>query len=120
MNHFKEVCRSFKGSAIHNIDIEDEQEQDTNTKTVNINSIRFNFNLSAIVANLKTLSNKVPITTPYKIHTGSDGNIMPFYIYKNLFPRAKLEQLAETKDTKIKLKTYNQSLKTHMQSNIRK
>ena len=35
--------------------------------------------------------NKLPV--PYKIDTGSDGNIMPWYIFEKLFPwvtKAKL------------------------------
>ena len=50
----------------------------------------------------------------YKVDTGSDGNIMPFYMYKQLFPRATVKQLAATKDTKIKLKTYNQTTITQL------
>ena len=53
---------------------------------VNINSVHFHANNSVITANLKTSSNKAIITVPYQIDTGSDGNIMPLYIYKKLFP----------------------------------
>ena len=35
--------------------------------------------------------NKVII--PYKIDTGSDGNIMPWYIFKKLFPRVTEAEL---------------------------
>ena len=52
---------------------------------VNINSVRFNSNHSAIITNLKTSLNKVVITMPYKVDTGSDRNIMPFDMYKNDF-----------------------------------
>ena len=41
----------------------------------------------------------------YKIDTGSDGNIMPFYIYKKLFPNITKEQLAKTRNKRITLKT---------------
>ena len=54
MNHFTGVCRSSKGSVVHNIENEDEQEQETNIEMVNKNSIRFNSNHSAIIENLKT------------------------------------------------------------------
>ena len=37
---------------------------------------------------------------------------MPFYIYKKLFARVKVEHLAATKDTKIKLKMYNDNIPT--------
>ena len=42
-------------------------------------SIKFNSNVSATIANLKTSSNKVLITVPYKADRGSDGNIMQLY-----------------------------------------
>ena len=41
---------------------------------------------------------------PYKIDTGSNGNIMPLHVYKELFPKATTEQLATTKKN-ILLKT---------------
>ena len=44
---------------------------------------------------------------PYTVGTGSEGKIMPFHIYKKLFPSATVDHLAATKDAKIKLKTYN-------------
>ena len=43
---------------------------------------------------------------PYKVDTGSDGNIMPLNIFTKLFPRPTMDQLATTKDAK-KLRTYN-------------
>ena len=45
---------------------------------------------------------------PYKGDMGSDGNIMPLYIYKKLFLRVTIEQLAATRDKYMKLKMYNQ------------
>ena len=113
MNHFKEICRRCKGSMVHNKEKEDEQEQETNIEMVNKNSIRFHFNHSAKIANLKTSLNKVVITVPYKVDMGSDRN-MPFYMFKKIFPRATVEQLAATKETKIKLKMYKQTTITQL------
>ena len=81
---------------------------------VNINSIRFNFSHSAIIINLKTSSHNVVITVPYKVDMGSYRNLMPFYIYKKLFPRATVEHVAARKDNKFKLKTYNQTTITQL------
>ena len=50
---------------------------------------------------------QIIITVPYMVGIGSDGNIMPLYIYKKLFPRAMKGQLAATRNTKIKLTMYN-------------
>ena len=52
--------------------------------------------------------NKVII--PYKIDTGSDGNIMPWYIFKKLFPRRTEAELAKSIKNHIKLKTYNKKV----------
>ena len=70
---------------------EADQEKETNTEMVNINSLKIYSNHSTIIANLKTSSNKVAFTGPCKVDTGSDGNIMPLYIYKKLFPRTTTE-----------------------------
>ena len=86
---------------------EAEQEQEPGIKKVNIDSVRFNSNHSGVLASQKTSTYKVTITVPYNIDMGSDGNIMPFYIYKKLFPSPTVDQLAATKDAKIKLKAYN-------------
>ena len=46
---------------------------------------------------------------PYKIDTGSDGNIIPWYIFKKLFPRVSESQLTKTIKDHIKLKKYNKT-----------
>ena len=53
---------------------------------VNINLTSFNSNHSMIVAKLKTSCKQATITVPYKVDMGCDGNIMPFNIFKKLFP----------------------------------
>ena len=40
---------------------------------------------------------------------GSDGNLMPIDIFKRLFPKAAVEQLAKHKDKRVTLHTYNKS-----------
>ena len=105
LNHFQGVCRSSKSNMVHTLEKEAEMEQEPGIKTVNINSVRCNSNHSAILANLKTSSNKVIIMVSYKVDTGSDGNILPFHIYKKLFHNTTVNQLAATKDAKSKLKT---------------
>ena len=111
MNHFRWVCRSARGSMVHNIEEEADQEQKNHIETVHINSINFNTIHSIIAANLKT-SHKVIITVQYKVDIGSNGNIMSLYINKKLFPRATKEHLAATRNTNIKLKIYKQTIIT--------
>ena len=47
---------------------------------------------------------------PYEVDTGSDGNIMPFHIYKKLFPSKTVDQLAAAEAANIKLKTYDHTI----------
>ena len=75
--------------------------------TLNINASNFNSRHSVMVANINTSSNQAIIAMPYKVDTGSNGNLMSLPIYKKLFPRATREQLAATRNKNIKLKTYN-------------
>ena len=63
-------------------DIEQEATSDNQIDMVNINYIGFNSKQSVIVAKLKISSNQISIIIPYKINTGSDGNIMPICIFK--------------------------------------
>ena len=77
--------QSSKSSMVHNVEKEADQEREIDIETVNIKSIRFNSNHSAIIANLKTSSNKIIITVLHKIYTGSDGNIIQFYMCKKYF-----------------------------------
>ena len=52
----------------------------------------------------------IQITIPYKIDTGSDGNIMPWYIFKKLFPRVTEAELTKNIKNHIKLKIYNKTV----------
>ena len=71
MKHFKEVCRSARGSVVHNTEQEAYQEQENHTEMVNIGSVNFNADCSIITANLKTSSENVVITVPCKVDMGS-------------------------------------------------
>ena len=50
---------------------------------------------------------KTATEIPYKIDTGSEGNIMPLYIFKKLFKNMPEEQLKGSTKSNIKLKMYN-------------
>ena len=49
-----------------------------------------------LTAKLDIHVGKNKIAIPYKIDTGSDGNIMPWYIFKKLFPRVTEAELTKT------------------------
>ena len=63
-----------------------------------------NKNLSMLTAKLDMYIDNNNVIIPYKIETGSDGNIMPWYIFKKFFPRVTESQLAKTVKNHIKLK----------------
>ena len=84
INHFKEVCRSSRKKKLHRINPhQDEDDVDNmNINSININSITFNSRPSVIAANLNTSSSQATSVVPYKVDSGSNGNIMPFHIFK--------------------------------------
>ena len=51
---------------------------------------------------------------PYKIDTGSNGNIMSEHMFKKMFPKVTNEQLAAIKNKHILLKTYNKTTITQL------
>ena len=60
---------------------------------------------------------------PYKIDTGSNGNIMPLHVYKMLIPSITNKQLATTKNKKCPIKNIYQNYYNtvkDMYSNYRK
>ena len=59
--------------------------QEEEIETVSINSVYLNKNQSLITARLEMQVGKTTVEIPYKIDTGSEGNIMPLYIFKKLF-----------------------------------
>ena len=52
-------------------------------ETVGINLVHLNKNQSLLTAKLEMQPGSNTIVIPYKIDTGSKGNIMPLFIFKN-------------------------------------
>ena len=73
-------------------------------ETVNINSVYMNRNQLMLTAKLDKHAGNNKIAIPYKIDTQSDGNIIPWYIFKKLFPRITETELMKTIKNHIKLK----------------
>ena len=77
---------SKRNCTVHEVEIEVAPEpNEEEIETVSINSIYLNRNQSLITAHLKTQVSKTATEIPYKIDTGSEGNIMPLHIFKKLF-----------------------------------
>ena len=94
MDHFRKVCWSKKDHVVHELEVEGVQETlDVGIETVNIGSVHLNRNQSLITAHLEIQAGENIIEIPYKIDTGSEGNIMPLYIFKKLFKNTTEDQL---------------------------
>ena len=79
---------------MHEIDVEVAQEsQDEQKEIVSIDSVHLNRNQSVIMAYLDTFAGENKVKILYKIDTGSEGNIMPIYIFKKIFKNTMVEQL---------------------------
>ena len=81
--------------------------QGENTEIVSINSLYINRKWSLIMAKLEMQVGKPVLEIPYKIDTGSEGNLMLLYIFRKLFAYMSKEQLKRLVKENIKLKMYN-------------
>ena len=71
---------------MNELEIEESQEgNEGKIETVSINSVHLNKNWSLLMAEVEMQSGGNTIMIPYKIDMGSEGNIMPIFIFKKLF-----------------------------------
>ena len=90
---------------MHDVEIEMEPDsQGEDIETVSVNSLYLNRKWSLITAHLEMQSGKTALEILYKINTGSEGNLMPLYIFQKL---QKHEQGTIEKVGKRKHKTEN-------------
>ena len=88
---------------VNEIEVEMPQEYSKDEiKTVSIDSVHLNKNWSLL------------IIIPYKIDMGSEGNIMPWHIFKRLFKNITEAELKKTVKGHINLRTYNKTIITHL------
>ena len=82
MSHFKKVCQSKKDQASHELEVEEAQEvNEGEVETESIDSVHLNKNQSIITAKLEMQAGGNTIEIPYKIDIGSEGNIMPLFMF---------------------------------------
>ena len=82
---------------MHELEVEGVQEtQEGKIETVRIDLVHLNRNQSLITAYLEMQAGENIIEIPYKIDTGSEGNIMPLYIIKKLFKNTTEDQLRKS------------------------
>ena len=108
MGHFRKVCRSKRNHVKHELEIQMEPDsQGEDIEIVSINSLYLNRKWSLIMAHLEMQAGETALEIPYKIDTGSEGNLM-LYIFQKLFKNMSEEQMKRLrKKRNIKLKTYN-------------
>ena len=82
VGHFKKVCQSRKDHAVHEVGVEMAQEEGA-IEEVSVNSVYLNNKRSLITAQLETQVGNNALKVPYKIDTGSEGNLMLLYIFKS-------------------------------------
>ena len=100
------MCQSRKDHAVHGVEVEVSQE-DNKIEEVSINSVYLNNKQSLITTHLEMHVMKNTVKIPYKIDTGSEGNLMPLHIFERLCGHQSIEQLTRSIKNNIKLKTYN-------------
>ena len=83
------------------------ESQGEDTEVVRINSLYINRTRSLIMVKLEMQAGKIVLEIPYKIAMGSEGNLMPLYIFRKLFAKMSNEQLKRSVKGNIRLKMYN-------------
>ena len=84
MGHFKKVCHSKRSRLINKIELEMSQEySEGEIEMMSINSVHMKKNWSLLTAELEMHAGNNKIIVPYKIDTGSEGNIMPWKYSKD-------------------------------------
>ena len=108
--HFKKVCQSRRDRAVNDLEIERAQEgNEGEIEAVSINSVHLNKTWSLLMAKLEMQSGRNTIVIPYKIDMGSEGNIMPLFIFKKLFKNVTEEQLWKSIKGHIWLRTHSKT-----------
>ena len=110
MGHFKKVYQRRRERAMNELEVKDVQEVSRGEiETVSIDSVHLNENQSLLTVKLETQAGGNTIVVPYKVDTGSEGNIMPLFIFKKLFKNTTEEKLQKSVKGHIRLRTYNKT-----------
>ena len=111
IGHFKKVCHSRRERAVNETEVETSQDSKGEIETVKYWFSSFDQKLVIINGGVRstcTCPNKIVI--PYKIDTGSKGNIMLWHIFKKLFKNITEDELKKIIKGHIKLRTYNKTI----------
>ena len=115
VGHFQKSCHSRRSRVVNEMEQEVSQEyKEDNIETVSVNSVCMNKNQSMLTTKLDTYADNNNMIILYKIDKGSECNIMPWYIFKKLFPKVTEAELMKTIENHIKLKTFNKTFITQL------
>ena len=73
-----------------------QEYQEDDIEMVSINSVYMNKNQSMLTTKVDMHAGDNKVIIPYKIDIGSDGNIIPWYVFKKLFPRVTEVELVNS------------------------
>ena len=110
--HFKKVCSSTRDQVVNKLELRGTTriERVCKIETVSIDSVHLNKRSVIInggIRDMKAGTNNIVI--PYKIDMGSEGNIIPLFIFKKLFKNVMEDQLKRSIKGHIRLRTYNKT-----------
>ena len=74
-----------------------EQKQDRSFDLVKIKYLKFDIVKCVIFTKVELNTGQERECTTFKIDSGSDSNLMPFRIFRTLFPKSTIEALHSTK-----------------------
>ena len=75
------MCQSRKDCTVHEVEVEVSQENNK-IEELSVTSVHLNNKWLLITADLEMQVSKNTVKIPYKIDTGSEGNLMPLYSLK--------------------------------------
>ena len=90
LGHFKKVCQSRKDCAVCEVEVQVSQGNNE-IEEVSINSVHLNNKWLLITAELEIQVSENTVKIPYNMDTGSEGNLMPLYIFERLCGHWSLE-----------------------------
>ena len=104
------VLEQKRERAVNELEVKEVQEvNEGEIEMVNIDSVHLNKNLSLLTAELEMQAGRNATVVPYKVDRDSEGNIMPLFIFKNLFKNTTEEQLQKSIKSHIRLRIYNKT-----------
>ena len=85
------------------------EDQDWSFDVVRITYVSLNSIKSVLFTKLESSTSQRQTKITYKIDSRAEGNLMPFKIFKRLFPKATMKSLHTSENNSVILKMHNNS-----------